>query len=133
MKFNAGVYTDTLSFGTDEDEETVEFAAERRNQSNMAVEDYFVTTLTLDELEYVAKRMLDVVDFERKRLSASESPDNDRVIVYKEGELLTADERERQLLETTLRKFNGHRADTAKALGISERTLYRKIKEYGIE
>lgn len=39
---------------------------------------------------------------------------------------------ERELIKETLRKFNGNRRKTAKALQISERTLYRKLHEYGI-
>jgi DNA-binding NtrC family response regulator len=32
-----------------------------------------------------------------------------------------------------LKKFNNKRKPAAEALGISERTLYRKIKEYDME
>ncbi|MGE5424797.1 MAG: helix-turn-helix domain-containing protein [Syntrophothermus sp.] len=32
-----------------------------------------------------------------------------------------------------MQKYGGKRKDAANELGISERTLYRKIKEYGIE
>jgi DNA-binding NtrC family response regulator len=39
---------------------------------------------------------------------------------------------ERELIRLNLQKFNGNRARAAKALGISERTLYRKLKEYGM-
>jgi len=38
---------------------------------------------------------------------------------------------ERQLIETTLDRFGGHRAQTAQALGIGLRTLSSKLKEYG--
>jgi DNA-binding NtrC family response regulator len=38
---------------------------------------------------------------------------------------------ERQLIETTLDRFGGHRAQTAQALGIGLRTLSTKLKEYG--
>ncbi len=40
---------------------------------------------------------------------------------------------EHEIIERTLKKMNGNRRKAAKALNISERTLYRKIKEYGIE
>jgi len=40
---------------------------------------------------------------------------------------------EKELIVKVLRKNKGHRKSTAKELGIAERTLYRKIKEYGIE
>jgi DNA-binding NtrC family response regulator len=44
---------------------------------------------------------------------------------------LTVEEMERQLIEATLAKFNGHRAKTAEALGIGLRTLSGKLKGYG--
>ncbi len=44
-------------------------------------------------------------------------------------ELPTLDSAERELISAALEKFNGNRRQTARALGISERTLYRKIKE----
>ena len=40
---------------------------------------------------------------------------------------------EREIITRTLKKFNMNRRRAAKALGISERTLYRKINEYGLE
>jgi len=42
----------------------------------------------------------------------------------------TLEAAERKLILATLESFNGNRRKTAKALGISERTLYRKINEY---
>ncbi len=38
---------------------------------------------------------------------------------------------ERRLIEATLERFNGHRAQTAQALGIGLRTLSGKLREYG--
>lgn len=40
-------------------------------------------------------------------------------------------EMERQLIQTTLEHFDGHRAKTAEALGIGIRTLSGKLKSYG--
>jgi DNA-binding NtrC family response regulator len=37
------------------------------------------------------------------------------------------------LLRETLRRFHGSRKKTAEHLHISERSLYRYIKEYGLE
>ena len=39
---------------------------------------------------------------------------------------------EREMIKQTLNKFAGSRRKTARALQISERTLYRKIKDYGL-
>jgi len=44
----------------------------------------------------------------------------------------TMQEIERDTIEMTLDRFYGSKRKTAQALGMSERTLYRKIKEYGI-
>jgi DNA-binding NtrC family response regulator len=41
------------------------------------------------------------------------------------------DEMERRLIECTLDRFRGHRAQTAKALGIGVRTLTNKLRAYG--
>ena len=44
----------------------------------------------------------------------------------------TLDELERAHIESALRATNGHRSHAAKILGISERNLYRKLKEHGL-
>ena len=42
-------------------------------------------------------------------------------------------DKENEVIIKALRKYNGKRKEAAKELGISERTLYRKIKEYNIQ
>jgi transcriptional regulator with PAS, ATPase and Fis domain len=42
-------------------------------------------------------------------------------------------DKENEVIIKALRKYNGKRKDAANELGISERTLYRKIKEYNIK
>lgn len=39
---------------------------------------------------------------------------------------------QQQLIKASLEQHHGNRKETAAALGISERTLYRKLKEYGL-
>ena len=48
-------------------------------------------------------------------------------------ESLSLEEKEIELIRKSLDKHNGKRKLAARELGISERTLYRKIKEYNIE
>ena len=48
-------------------------------------------------------------------------------------ETLSLAEKEKELIKKALEKYRGKRKDAAKELGISERTLYRKIKEYNIK
>jgi len=48
-------------------------------------------------------------------------------------ESLSLADKEVEMIKKALEKYNGKRKMAAHELGISERTLYRKIKEYGIE
>lgn len=59
---------------------------------------------------------------------APKETDEEDVVV--DGSL---EEMERKSIKSVLNKNNGNRRLAAKQLGISERTLYRKIKEYGLE
>jgi DNA-binding NtrC family response regulator len=58
---------------------------------------------------------------------------NDRMDQHEEvEESLQLAEREKEFITKALKKHKGRRRDAANELGISERTLYRKIKEYDI-
>ena len=46
---------------------------------------------------------------------------------------MTIEDLEREAIERTLKFFNNNRRASAKSLGMSERTLYRKIDQYGLE
>jgi len=48
-------------------------------------------------------------------------------------ETLSLDEVEKEMIRKALERHRGRRKNAAKDLKISERTLYRKIKEYGLE
>ena len=48
-------------------------------------------------------------------------------------EVLSLEEKEKELIRKALVKHRNKRKNAAHELGISERTLYRKIKEYGIK
>ena len=47
-------------------------------------------------------------------------------------ESLSLEDREKELIKKALEKHRGKRKYAASELGISERTLYRKIKEYNL-
>ncbi len=64
------------------------------------------------------------------------SPDED--VEFQDSEIVENEpvslfEREKLAIERALERHRGRRRQAAADLGISERTLYRKIKEYGIE
>jgi transcriptional regulator with PAS, ATPase and Fis domain len=48
-------------------------------------------------------------------------------------EVLSLQDTEKELIRKALEKHNNRRKNAADELGISERTLYRKIKEYGLK
>jgi transcriptional regulator with PAS, ATPase and Fis domain len=48
-------------------------------------------------------------------------------------ESLSIEDKEIELIKKALNKYNGRRKKAAQELGISERTLYRKIKQYDLE
>jgi len=56
----------------------------------------------------------------------TESHDNNKAVV-------PIDEMEQRMIAGALERFEGNRRLAARALKISERTLYRKIKEYGLD
>ena len=53
--------------------------------------------------------------------------------LHQEDHDLNLKNMEKQQIEKALEMLNGNRRKAAKALGIGERTLYRKLKEYGLE
>jgi len=68
------------------------------------------------------------VDF-KSHPSRNDIQDTEEII----EESLSLSEKEVEMIKKALDKYNGKRKLAANELGISERTLYRKINEYGIE
>lgn len=68
-------------------------------------------------------------------ISLMENPDETQHIEDSEvvEESLSLEKKEIDFIKKALEKHQGKRKDAAKELGISERTLYRKIKEYNIK
>jgi DNA-binding NtrC family response regulator len=62
---------------------------------------------------------------------------NNQIIELNEAipmpESLSIEDKEIELIKKALNKYNGRRKKAAQELGISERTLYRKIKQYDLE
>ena len=52
--------------------------------------------------------------------------------IFKKEESLSLQDKEHEMIKAALEKHRGKRKNAANELGISERTLYRKIKEYNI-
>ena len=56
--------------------------------------------------------------------------DEERTVVYRPG--MTMSDLEKEAITAALKEVSGNRREAAERLGIGERTLYRKIKEYDI-
>ena len=54
-------------------------------------------------------------------------------IKAEEPESLNLNDLGRQMLEKALERNGGNRKKAAQELGISDRTLYRRIKQYGLD
>jgi transcriptional regulator with PAS, ATPase and Fis domain len=80
-----------------------------------------------------SERMLHnrVVDLDRYSEARAEIEDVEHI--SEEEESLSLEDQEKDLIIKALRKNNNKRKYAAQALGISERTLYRKIKQYDID
>ncbi len=72
-----------------------------------------------------------VVDLDRYSEERNEIEDVEHIA--EEEESLSLENQEKDLIIKALRRNNNKRKYAAQALGISERTLYRKIKQYDIE
>lgn len=55
------------------------------------------------------------------------------IYITEKDSILSIEEKEKELIIRALQKYTGNRRKAAKELGISERTIYRKIKELNIE
>jgi DNA-binding NtrC family response regulator len=90
----------------------------------------------LNDLKRVTKELMDgnVVVPEENKLNENfiiqPKEEVSQNLAEKEKEILTLQEQEKILIEESLIRHQGRRKDAAEELGISERTLYRKIKEY---
>jgi len=67
-----------------------------------------------------------------KNPSNSRSDKYDFAEEIQEEENLSLQQKELELIKKSLEKYGGKRKDAAEELGISERTLYRKIKQYDL-
>lgn len=72
----------------------------------------------------------DIIIHSTNNINSSVKP---TVIHHEVEESLSLEDREMELITRALQKHRGKRKSAAKELGISERTLYRKIKEYNIK
>jgi DNA-binding NtrC family response regulator len=68
---------------------------------------------------------------EEERRTDREAEDMEGAVVFRPG--MTMEEMEREAIRAALEQVAGNRRRAAEMLGIGERTLYRKLKEYDLE
>jgi DNA-binding NtrC family response regulator len=75
------------------------------------------------------------VSVSQPAISIQPAPSGNRMHPHEElgEELLSLAEKEKEIITRAIEKHRGKRKYAARELGISERTLYRKIKEYDIK
>ncbi|HVN47346.1 MAG TPA: sigma-54 dependent transcriptional regulator [Bacteroidota bacterium] len=95
-------------------------------------------TVEQAERELIYRALLDLKSniIELKDLMTTKlGPSNGDSILHESNPngVLTIDEMERRMIQTALDRNKGNRRRAARELRISERSLYRKIKDYGIQ
>lgn len=90
-----------------------------------------------DPGRYLPPASTDRPAHERPNRSYADADEQDAEVVdvthETEDESLSLEKKEKEMILRALRRNNNKRKYAAQALGISERTLYRKIKQYEIE
>lgn len=84
---------------------------------------------TVDDMPASAEQLITQKNSARKERDEEHILDTEEIV----EESLSLEEKEIEMIIKALDKHNGKRKYAALDLGISERTLYRKIKEYNIE
>ena len=75
----------------------------------------------------------EIIPMKQYHQQEDESYDEGEIVEHNTLESLYLTNKEKELIERALNKHRGKRRLAAQDLGISERTLYRKIKEYNLE
>ncbi len=80
------------------------------------------------------QKSTEIIDFDKKETTFNSNSDKYHFAEeIKEEETLSIHDKELELIKKALERNNGKRKAAAIELGISERTLYRKIKQHDIE
>ena len=76
-----------------------------------------------------------LIDTDKDRIESNLHIDEDSEFFIKNSSIgdMTIEDLEKEAIVRTLKFFSNNRRASAKSLGMSERTLYRKINQYGLE
>lgn len=90
-----------------------------------------LTTLVEEFEDSSAENNIEVLNIP-ENIAETRKEKYDYVEEIEEEESLSIHDKELELIKKSLEKYKGKRKDAAEELGISERTLYRKIKQYNL-
>jgi len=65
--------------------------------------------------------------------TSPETPDEKVRFLDRDGHLRSLEEIERDLIEFAIENYGGHMSEIARRLGIGRSTLYRKVREHGVD
>ncbi|MBO5156192.1 MAG: sigma 54-interacting transcriptional regulator [Prevotella sp.] len=91
------------------------------------------TTQTVTALPQSAAQIQQPIYFDSAHTPAVVDAVAEEYVEPAERETMNLDKMERQMTEMALEKHKGKRKQAAQELGISERTLYRRIHQYGLD
>lgn len=91
------------------------------------------TTQTVTALPQPAAQIQQPIYFDSAHTPAVVDAVAEEYVEPAERETMNLDKMERQMTEMALEKHKGKRKQAAQELGISERTLYRRIHQYGLD
>ncbi len=120
---NSGLINKIYSEKKNSEEELAQYVDDvypevsEESENNSPVEVLNISDSSQEEKYTEAERRRDKYDFAEE---------------IEEEENLSLHQKELELIKKSLEKYNGKRKDAADELGISERTLYRKIKQFDL-
>ena len=88
----------------------------------------------IDSQEAEKSQSIDVIDYKKPENTTAVDKYHfaEDIEEEEEEESLSLHDKELELIKKSLDKYEGKRKEAAQELGISERTLYRKIKQFNL-
>ena len=86
----------------------------------------------IDSQEAEKSQSIDVIDYKKPENTKAVDKYHFAEDIEEEEESLSLHDKELELIKKSLDKYEGKRKEAAQELGISERTLYRKIKQFNL-
>jgi transcriptional regulator with PAS, ATPase and Fis domain len=93
---------------------------------------HLIDKIRNERKDYIPQKNVEVLKIEQPSTSIHNNNDYEFIETIEEDESLSLHEKEIEMIKKSLERNQNKRKLAAKELGISERTLYRKIKQYNL-